>query len=255
MQKTFFDKAEKKIVWLLDGAHKLVKKIELDWRNRSPMSGRWQIPQNVVTEEPTIEEKDGYDRIYENGKWAYIDKDDDSKKPETTTQPTQPTIKESVQSLQTEVSKLNSINITDFAKQMLAKGDANSWRTAIGAMANGAATSSDVEAVGGRTGYVRFKNGFTISYGNANSYYTGTTTSEEQRVVNTGHGSATRPCTVYHYIHAANINRNFTAIFWQYNSKGGVQGNRIIFEKSSTDDSRIDDTAPANVSWLVIGLS
>ena len=87
MQKTRFDKAEKKIAWLLDGAHKLVKKTELDWRNRSPMSGRWQIPQNVVTAEPTIEEKDGYDRIYENGKWAYIDKDDDSKKPETTTQP------------------------------------------------------------------------------------------------------------------------------------------------------------------------
>lgn len=107
MQKTRFDKAEKKIAWLLDGAHKLVKKIELDWRNRSPMSGRWQIPQNVVTAEPTIKEKDGYDRIYENGKWAYIDKD----------------------------------------------------------------------------------------------------------------------------------------------------GNRIIFEKSSTNDSRIDDTAPANVSWLVIGLS
>lgn len=242
MQKTRFDKAEKKIAWLLDGAHKLVKKIELDWRNRSPMSGRWQIPQNVVTAEPTIEEKDGYDRIYENGKWAYIDKDDDSKKPETTTQPTQPTIKESVQSLQTEVSKLNSINITGFAKQMLAKGDANSWRAAIGAMANGAATSSDVEAVGGRTGYVRFKNGFTISYGNANSYYTETTTSYVGR-------------TVYHYIHAVNINRNFTAIFWQYNSRGGVQGNRIIFEKSSTNDSRRDDTAPVNVSWLVIGLS
>lgn len=242
MQKTRFDKAEKKIAWLLDGAHKLVKKIELDWRNRSPMSGRWQIPQNVVTAEPTIEEKDGYDRIYENGKWAYIDKDDDSKKPETTTQPTQPTIKESVQSLQAEVSKLNSINITNFAKQMLAKGDANSWRAAIGAMANGAATSSDVEAVGGRTGYVRFKNGLTIAYGNANSYYVETTTSTQGHVV-------------YHYIHAVNINRNFTAIFLQDNSKGGVQGNRIIFEKSSTNDYRRDDTAPVNVSWFVIGLS
>ena len=252
MQKTRFDKAEKKIAWLLDGAHKFVKKIELDWRNRSPISGRWQIPQNVVTAEPTIEEKDGYDRIYENGKWAYVDKDDDSKKPETTTQPTQPTIKESVQSLQTEVSKLNSINITDFAKQMLAKGDANSWRAAIGAMANGAATSSDVKAVGGRTGYVRFKNGFTISYGNANSYYTGTTTSKAAKP--TGGGAMTE-CTVYHYIHAVNINRNFTAIFWQYNSRGEVQGNRIIFEKSSTSDSRRDDTAPANVSWLIIGLS
>ena len=217
MQKTRFDKAEKKIAWLLDGAHKLVKKIELDWRNRSPMSGRWQIPQNVVT--------------------------------------AQPTIKESVQSLQTEVSKLNSINITDFAKQMLAKGDANSWRAAIGAMANGAATSSDVEAVGGRTGYVRFKNGFTIAYGNANSYYTGTTTSEGQKVVNIGPSSITQECTVYHYIHAVNINRNFTAIFWQHNSRGGVQGNRIIFEKSSTNDSRRDDTAPVDVSWFVIGLS
>lgn len=249
MQKTHFDKAEKKIAWLLDGAHKLVKKIELDWRNRSPMSGRWQIPQNVVTAEPTIEEKDGYDRIYENGKWAYIDKDDDSKKPETTTQPTQPTIKESVQSLQAEVSKLNSINITDFAKQMLAKGDANSWRTAIGAMANGAATSSDVEAVGGGTGYVRFKNGFTMAYGNANSYFV---SSEIE---------AGRNQFVNKSFHKVDINKNFTTIFYSdFNgavdsSQTKINGTQVTFLAYATPGERDGNRTPKNVSWLIIGLS
>ena len=249
MQKTRFDKAEKKIAWLLDGAHKLVKKIELDWRNRSPMSGRWQIPQNVVTAEPTIEEKDGYDRIYENGKWSYIDKDDDSKKPETTTQPTQPTIKESVQSLQAEVSKLNSINITDFAKQMLAKGDANSWRAAIGAMANGAATSSDVEAVeavGGRAGYVRFKNGFTISYGNVNSYFASSLKKVESGILITSS------------FHKVDIYKSFTTIFYSnfYNmgdpSQIKINGTQVTF---LAYEEREERKTPKNVSWLIIGLS
>ena len=99
----YFDRAEKKAAWLLDKAGRLLKQVELDWRNRSPVSGAWQVPAQMTIVEPNIEKKDGYIRIYKDGKWGYVDKDDDSKQPEIKPdpKPDEPTIAERVQKLET----------------------------------------------------------------------------------------------------------------------------------------------------------
>lgn len=84
-----FDKAETLKVYAYDHEGNLLGERTLDYTDRSPISGFWQIPANMTTEKPP-KEKNGYKIIFKVGKWALV------KIPEPAVEPTplQPTEEE-----------------------------------------------------------------------------------------------------------------------------------------------------------------
>lgn len=68
------DKTETKQAWEYDGTPRT-----LTWMNRSPISGKWQIPAGVTTTKPP-EQKDGYTLSFDGGKWTQT-KDETKEEP------------------------------------------------------------------------------------------------------------------------------------------------------------------------------
>lgn len=66
------DKAETKTVYSYDSTGLLIGAHTLDYTDRSPISGRWQIPGNM-TEEAPLTAKDGYNVFFKDGAWQYVD--------------------------------------------------------------------------------------------------------------------------------------------------------------------------------------
>lgn len=66
------DKSETKQAWQYDDDGKYVGEVTLTWMNRSPISGRWQIPAYCTTVEPPAE-KDGYERCFDGTTWNYVE--------------------------------------------------------------------------------------------------------------------------------------------------------------------------------------
>lgn len=148
----YFDRAEKKAAWLLDKAGRLLKQVELDWRNRSPVSGAWQVPAQMTIVEPNIEKKDGYIRIYKDGKWGYVDKDDDSKQPEI-----KPDTKQDEPTLAERISKLENNTEEQALSDRVAKLEKNA--------SSGSGDYKIFISNDGKQSYIRFDNGFTIESG------------------------------------------------------------------------------------------
>lgn len=55
----------------------------LTWMNRSPISGRWQIPAFCTTIEPP-KEKEGYNRVFDGTQWNYVEIPQPEPEPEPT---------------------------------------------------------------------------------------------------------------------------------------------------------------------------
>ena len=84
------DKSEKKKVYAFDAAGKYLGERLLDWTDRSPISGRWQIPAGC-TETVVNEAKEGYSRIFDGKAWKYVKEEE--KKAEAV-KPSKPTAEE-----------------------------------------------------------------------------------------------------------------------------------------------------------------
>ncbi len=77
------DKSEIKVVYRYDDKGLYVGTVTLDYTDRSPISGRWQIPGYCTTVEPPVE-KDGYNRVWSGDIWEYVE----IPKPPTPPEPT-----------------------------------------------------------------------------------------------------------------------------------------------------------------------
>lgn len=66
------DKSETKTVYSYDSVGLLIGAHTLDYTDRSPISGRWQIPGNM-TEEAPLTAKDGYNVYFNDGAWEYVE--------------------------------------------------------------------------------------------------------------------------------------------------------------------------------------
>ena len=66
------DKTETKIVYAYDADSKLIGVKTLDYTDRSPVSGDWQIPGNCTDTAP-LEVKDGYTIVWSGTAWEYQD--------------------------------------------------------------------------------------------------------------------------------------------------------------------------------------
>ena len=69
-----FDRTEVKPVWNYDDNGKYTEKTYLNWMDRSPISGTWQLPAKCTVIE-VLEPKDGYDIYYNKQKnmWEYVE--------------------------------------------------------------------------------------------------------------------------------------------------------------------------------------
>lgn len=77
------DKSEIKIVYRYDNDGLYVGTVTLDYTDRSPISGKWQIPGYCTTVEPP-QEKEGYNRVWNGEAWEYVE----IPKPEPEPEPT-----------------------------------------------------------------------------------------------------------------------------------------------------------------------
>lgn len=77
------DKEETKIVYTYDDDGKYTGTKTLDYTDRSPISGTWQIPAGCTEMEP-LEEKDGYDIIWNGTEWEYQEIPKEPEPPEPT---------------------------------------------------------------------------------------------------------------------------------------------------------------------------
>ena len=77
------DKSEIKIVYRYDNDGLYVGVVTLDHTDRSPISGKWQIPGYCTTVEPP-QEKDGYNIVWNGEAWEYVE----IPKPEPEPEPT-----------------------------------------------------------------------------------------------------------------------------------------------------------------------
>lgn len=77
------DKQATKLVYTYDDANKYTGTKTLDWTDRSPISGNWQIPAGCTEMEP-LAEKEGYDIIFTGEAWAYQELPQEPEKPEPT---------------------------------------------------------------------------------------------------------------------------------------------------------------------------
>ena len=66
------DKTETKTVYSYDSAGLLIGTHTLDYTDRSPVSGRWQIPGNM-TETAPLAAKDGYTINWTGTAWQYVE--------------------------------------------------------------------------------------------------------------------------------------------------------------------------------------
>lgn len=66
------DKSETKTVYSYDSAGLLIGTHTLDYTDRSPISGRWQIPGNM-TETAPLATKDGYTINWTGTAWQYVE--------------------------------------------------------------------------------------------------------------------------------------------------------------------------------------
>lgn len=64
------DKTETKTVYSYDSTGLLISAQTLDYTDRSPISGTWQIPGNMIEIAPPAA-KDGYDRYWTGTAWEY----------------------------------------------------------------------------------------------------------------------------------------------------------------------------------------
>jgi len=87
------DKTETLQAWNYDGTP-----ITLTWMNRSPVSGKWQIPADVTLTEPP-EAKDGFTLSFDGEAWQYTEVKDDTP---TLTEPTEPTAEDKLLQLDAE---------------------------------------------------------------------------------------------------------------------------------------------------------
>lgn len=80
------DKTETKTVYGYSADGKLISSITLDYTDRSPISGDWQLPAGT-TEVLPLEAKNGYDLYFIEGVWQYIEqvKEEEPTKTETET--------------------------------------------------------------------------------------------------------------------------------------------------------------------------
>lgn len=65
------DKEETKLVYTYGTDGKYTGTKTLDYTDRSPISGAWQIPAGCTETAPYIEPKDGYDIIWNGSEWKY----------------------------------------------------------------------------------------------------------------------------------------------------------------------------------------
>lgn len=87
------DKEETKLVYTYDDDGKYTGTKTLDYTDRSPISGTWQIPDGCTETAPYIEPKDGYDMIWNGTTWEYQEIPKEPEPPE----PTEPTEEEKLQ--------------------------------------------------------------------------------------------------------------------------------------------------------------
>lgn len=80
------DRTETKIAYAYAIDGKLVGKKILDYTDRSPMSGAWQLPAQTTETKPP-NEKDNYDLYFKNGAWQYVEQAQSMN--EATTEPSQ----------------------------------------------------------------------------------------------------------------------------------------------------------------------
>ena len=217
----YFDRAEKKAAWLLDKAGRLLKQVELDWRNRSPVSGAWQVPAQMTIVEPNIEKKDGYIRIYKDGKWGYVDKDDDSKQPEIKPdpKPDEPTIAERIKKLESSVSgESSSSSSKDFE-----------------------ITYSDDK----KCACIRFANGFTIEGGVSIGQHAGNDSRSNGQYI------------YYREYHSINLLKKMSSLIFATSTKGNRSANTAsitFYVNSETGKKRIT-TSTEEIGWVAIGMS
>lgn len=81
------DKEETKLVYTYGDDGKYTGTKILDYTDRSPISGAWQIPAGC-TEEVPLENKDGFDIIWNGASWEYQEKTAEPEDPEPPTEPT-----------------------------------------------------------------------------------------------------------------------------------------------------------------------
>lgn len=86
------DKSETKVVYAYDDNGIYQGQKILDWTDRSPISGVWQIPAGCVEVAPP-EDKDGFDTVWNGDSWTYQEKPAGTEEPE----PTEPTADEKLQ--------------------------------------------------------------------------------------------------------------------------------------------------------------
>lgn len=82
------DKEETKLVYTHDDDGKYTGTKTLDYTDRSPISGAWQIPAGC-TEALPLENKDGFDIIWNGASWEYQEKTAEPEEPEPPTEPTE----------------------------------------------------------------------------------------------------------------------------------------------------------------------
>lgn len=78
------DKEETKLVYTYDDTGKYTGTKTLDYTDRSPISGAWQIPAGCTETAPYIEPKDGYDIIWNGAEWKYQEIPKEPEPPEPT---------------------------------------------------------------------------------------------------------------------------------------------------------------------------
>ena len=78
------DKAETKLVYTYGDDGKYTGTKTLDYTDRSPISGTWQIPAGCTETAPYIEPKDGYDIIWNGTEWEYQEIPKEPEPPEPT---------------------------------------------------------------------------------------------------------------------------------------------------------------------------
>lgn len=83
------DKEETKLVYTYDDDGKYTGTKTLDYTDRSPISGAWQIPAGCTEMEPP-NDKDGFDIIWNGTSWMYQEKEAEPEEPA----PTEPTAAE-----------------------------------------------------------------------------------------------------------------------------------------------------------------
>lgn len=112
------NKSETKLVYTYDDNGKYTGIKTLDYTDRSPISGAWQIPAGC-TEITPPEDKDGFDIIWNGTSWEYQEKTAEPEDPEP---PTEPTADEKLQ-MEANSTRVNLQTMAINAMMMTLAGD------------------------------------------------------------------------------------------------------------------------------------